>query len=72
QVDSLVEKYGSKTFRFAFDVRNNEEVRDVVKVSHERFGRIDVVVNNAGYTNAVDTNFYSVVYISKAALPILR
>lgn len=67
-----MEKYGSKTFRFALDVSNNEEVRDAVKVGHERLGRIDVVVNNVGYTNAVDTNFYSVVYISKAALPILR
>ncbi|PVH85129.1 3-oxoacyl-reductase [Cadophora sp. DSE1049] len=86
QLDHLVKEYGSKIFPIALDVANNDEVLKVVKAGHEKFGRIDVVVNNAGYANTVaveditiedftaqmDTNFYGVVYVSKAVLPILR
>ncbi|KAF2999980.1 Oxidoreductase boa17 [Neopestalotiopsis sp. 37M] len=87
QLESLVQKYGSdKVFPVAMDVSNNDNVVKAVKAGHERFGRIDVVVNNAGYANLaatedisiedfraqVDTNFLGVVYVTKAVLPILR
>lgn len=86
QLNFLVEKYGFKIFPIALDVTNNGDVLKAVKAGHEKFGRIDVVVNNAGYANTVaieditiedfqaqmDTNFYGVVYVSKAVLPILR
>ena len=83
----LVEQFGeSKVLLLALDVVNYKDVLDVVKKGQEKFDRIDVVVNNAGYANAaavedielddfraqVDTNFYGVVHVSKAIIPVLR
>lgn len=87
QLDSLVEKYGhDRVLPIALDVSNNDQVIQAVQAGHEKFGRIDVVVNNAGYANTasvediniddfraqLDTNLLGVVYVSKAVVPILR
>lgn len=86
QLNHLIESYGSKILPFALDVTNNEDVLKAVKAGVDHFGRIDVVVNNAGYANVaaieditiedftaqMATNFYGVVYVTKAVLPILR
>ena len=85
QLSVLVEKYGDRVYPIALDVGDNENVVKAVKTGHQHFGRIDVVINNAGYANhaaledididdfrqQVDTNFYGVDYVSKAVLPIL-
>ncbi len=68
------------------DVTNDGHVRGAVSATVQRFGRIDVLVNNAGYANMaaiedvdfedftaqVDTNFYGVVRLTRAVLPIMR
>ncbi|KAE8139135.1 hypothetical protein BDV38DRAFT_53787 [Aspergillus pseudotamarii] len=87
QLAGLTEKYGGeRVFVLALDVSDNDQVIEVVKAGHDRFGRIDIVVNNAGYANSVaiedididdfraqvDANLFSVVYVSKAVIPILR
>lgn len=68
------------------DVTRDDHVRTAVSAAVNRFGRLDVVVNNAGYANMgaiedvdfadfraqIDTNFLGVVRLTQAALPIMR
>jgi NAD(P)-dependent dehydrogenase (short-subunit alcohol dehydrogenase family) len=70
----------------ALDVTSPAQARDVVAAAVERFGSLDVVVNNAGYATSgsvedfpdeefraqVDVNLYGVVNVTKAALPVMR
>ncbi|GAB1208296.1 Oxidoreductase boa17 [Aspergillus pseudonomiae] len=87
KLSGLTGRYGSdRVFTIALDVSINDQVIEAVKAGHGRFGRIDIVVNNAGYANSVavedididdfraqvDANLFGVVYVSKAVLPILR
>ncbi|GAB2601710.1 short-chain dehydrogenase/reductase [Paractinoplanes abujensis] len=70
----------------ALDVTDPAAVAAAVAAAVDRFGRLDVVVNNAGYANSgsiedtpmddfraqVEANFFGAVLVTKAALPILR
>jgi NAD(P)-dependent dehydrogenase (short-subunit alcohol dehydrogenase family) len=82
----LAERYGDRVRTVALDVTDPAAARAAVAVAVEAFGRLDVVVNNAGYANTaavedmaiedfreqVDTNLFGVVNVTKAALPVLR
>ena len=82
----LVETYGDQVRTAPLDVADEEAAYAAVQVAVEAFGRLDVVVNNAGYGDiapfeqvsserfkaVVDTNFYGVVHVTRAALPIMR
>jgi NAD(P)-dependent dehydrogenase (short-subunit alcohol dehydrogenase family) len=86
QLDDLVQQYGQRILPLALDVASHAQVLAAVQAGYAAFGRYDVVVNNAGYADAaavedmaldafkaqIDTNFYGVVYVSKAVLPLLR
>jgi NAD(P)-dependent dehydrogenase (short-subunit alcohol dehydrogenase family) len=86
QLSDLAGKYGNRVMPLALDVTDNDQVLEAVYTGHRRFGRIDVVVNNAGYGDMasvedvriedfkaqINTNFYGVVYVTKAVLPIMR
>jgi NAD(P)-dependent dehydrogenase (short-subunit alcohol dehydrogenase family) len=86
QLDDLVARYGDRVLPVALDVTSNDDVQQAVKQGLAAFGRYDVVVNNAGYGDVaavedvtladfraqIDTNFYGVVQVTKAVLPILR
>jgi NAD(P)-dependent dehydrogenase (short-subunit alcohol dehydrogenase family) len=83
QVNNLVK---DKTFGYILDVTNHAQVNAVIQAVQERFGRIDVLVNNAGYglTGAVEeasmqevrdqmeTNFFGALAVTQAVLPLMR
>lgn len=82
----LVKQYGDQIYPLALDVTDEQAVFSTVEKAHQVFGRLDVVVNNAGYGNIasiedgtlddfraqMDTVFYGVVYVTKAVIPIMR
>ncbi|GAA1952902.1 SDR family NAD(P)-dependent oxidoreductase [Kitasatospora viridis] len=86
QLADLVEKFGDRVVPLALDVTDPAAVAAALGAARERFGRLDVVVNNAGYANVApvetapeddfrrqfETNFWGVYNVSKAALPLLR
>jgi NAD(P)-dependent dehydrogenase (short-subunit alcohol dehydrogenase family) len=86
QLDDLVERYGDAVLPLRFDVTNPEEAREVVAAGVAQYGRVDVVVNNAGYGDIasvedvdlddfrrqIETNFYGVVHLTKAVIPVMR
>ena len=82
----LVEAHGEWVLAQALDVTDKAAVDAAVAAAHERFGRLDVVVNNAGYgyfgtieevdeagaRAQIETNLFGALWVTKAALPILR
>jgi len=48
-VADLPEIFGDAVLPLALDVTDREQVRQAVWQAHSHFGRLDVVLNNAGY-----------------------
>jgi NAD(P)-dependent dehydrogenase (short-subunit alcohol dehydrogenase family) len=86
QLQDLAKKYGEKILAIKQDVTQEKDAASAVTAALDKFGRLDVLVNNAGYgrfgpfeqisaedfKNIVDTCFYGVVYTTRAALPVMR
>jgi NAD(P)-dependent dehydrogenase (short-subunit alcohol dehydrogenase family) len=82
----LVAQHGDVVLPVPLDVTDPMAARAALDAGIERFGRLDVIVNNAGYANVApietgseedfrtqfETNFWGVYHVSKAAIPNLR
>ena len=86
KVQDLVDEYPDTALALALDVTDGTQVTNAVRQAEERFGSVDVLVNNAGYgyRAAVEegeepevaklfaTNFFGPVAMIKAVLPGMR
>jgi NAD(P)-dependent dehydrogenase (short-subunit alcohol dehydrogenase family) len=85
-LDELAEKYGDALLPIRLDVTDREADFAAVKQAHDHFGRLDIVINNAGYgqfgfveelseqeaRDQIETNVFGALWITQAALPYLR
>jgi NAD(P)-dependent dehydrogenase (short-subunit alcohol dehydrogenase family) len=85
-LDKLKVKYGDRLLPLTLDVGDKGAVDAAVKQAHQRFGRIDVAINNAGYglfgaieevseqeaRAQIETNLFGALWVTQAVLPIMR
>ncbi len=85
-LDDLVARFGDAVVPLRLDVTDADEARAAVAEAHARLGRLDVVVNNAGYglfgyveeldpqqlRDQLEVNVLGVLHVTQAALPLLR
>jgi NAD(P)-dependent dehydrogenase (short-subunit alcohol dehydrogenase family) len=85
-LNDLVQLHGADLLAVPLDVTDSRAAQKPLEVATDRFGRLDVVVNNAGYANVApietgededfraqfETNFWGVYNVTKAAIGTLR
>ena len=85
-LDDLVKKYGAAILPIALDVQDRAADFAAVKRAADTFGRLDIVINNAGYgqfgmieelsekeaREQIETNVFGAMWVTQAALPYLR
>jgi NAD(P)-dependent dehydrogenase (short-subunit alcohol dehydrogenase family) len=86
ELASLVAQYGERVKPVKLEVREETAAKAAVQLAIDTFGRLDVLVNNAGFGKIapfeqisaedfqaiVDTCLYGVVYTTRAAIPVMR
>ena len=82
----LAEKYPETVLTLKLDVTDKNDIAEAIQKTIEKFGRIDVVVNNAGYgllgaveepsdaqiRQQFETNVFGVINVVREVLPVLR
>jgi NAD(P)-dependent dehydrogenase (short-subunit alcohol dehydrogenase family) len=82
----LKQRFGNQVLPLELDVTNEPQALGAVKSTIETFGKLDVLVNNAGYGNVapiedtsieefraqIETNLFGVIILTKAVLPHFR
>lgn len=85
-LSDLVARYGNAIAAIKLDVTDKKAVDAAVAEAHRRFGRLDIVINNAGYglfgaveevseqeaRDQIETNVFGALWVTQAVLPILR
>lgn len=85
-VKDIVAQYPETAIAIKLDVTNAEQVKAAVQQAQDKFGRIDVLVNNAGigyfgaieeseeaeYRRMFEINFFGLAAVTNAVLPIMR
>jgi NAD(P)-dependent dehydrogenase (short-subunit alcohol dehydrogenase family) len=85
-LDDLVAGYGDQVLALPLDVTDKSQGESAIRKAAEHFGRIDVLVNNAGYgllgameevteqqlRALVETNLLGPVWLTQAVLPVMR
>ncbi|KAD3720592.1 SDR family NAD(P)-dependent oxidoreductase [Arthrobacter yangruifuii] len=83
---ALADTYGDRVLPLSLDVTDRDAVFAAVRQAQEHFGRLDVVINNAGYgqfgmveelseaeaRGQIETNLFGALWVTQAALPYLR
>jgi NAD(P)-dependent dehydrogenase (short-subunit alcohol dehydrogenase family) len=85
-LSDLTERYGDLVLPLELDVTDKAAIDAAVAKAHEHFGRLDVVINNAGYglfgtieeiteeqaRAQIETNLFGPLWVTKAVIPIMR
>ncbi len=86
QLTGLTSRYGKNIRTVSLDVTSETQAKNAVDAAIASFGRLDVLVNNAGYGNVgsvedtsvedfraqIETNLFGVIIVTKAVLPHFR
>jgi NAD(P)-dependent dehydrogenase (short-subunit alcohol dehydrogenase family) len=85
-LEALQREYGNAMLPLELDVTDRQAVFNTIAQAREHFGRLDVVVSNAGYgllgaveeiterqmRDQIETNLFGAIWVAQAALPHLR
>lgn len=85
-IEPLVKRYGERVAALALDVTDKSAVHAAIAETQRRFGRLDVVINNAGYglfgaieeisepeaRAQIETNVFGALWVTQSALPLMR
>jgi NAD(P)-dependent dehydrogenase (short-subunit alcohol dehydrogenase family) len=86
QLDEFVQQFPDQIYPIQLDVTNKEQIYAAVESTIQHFGRIDVLVNNAGFgitgaaeaftdeqvRSQLETNLYAPIEVTRAVLPHMR